>query len=107
MSINRSSLPARILVYSTFVVILTVGMREIAPILTTILFSVFAALIFTPHIRWLNSKGVSGGLSVLLVILLFAFIVALLSMIVVKGAIQFENQIPIYQTRLMEFIDIL
>ena len=46
MSINRSSLPARILVYSTFVVILTVGMREIAPILTTILFSVFAALIF-------------------------------------------------------------
>ena len=107
MSINRSSLPARILVYSTFVVILTVGMREIAPILTTILFSVFAALIFTPHIRWLNSKGVSGGLSVLLVILLFAFIVALLSMIVVKGAIQFENQIPIYQTRLMEFIDVL
>ena len=107
MSINRSSLPAKILVYSTFVVILTVGMREIAPILTTILFSVFAALIFTPHIRWFKRKGIPGGLSVFLVILLFAFIVAVLGVVVAGAAIQFENQIPIYQTRLMEFIDIL
>jgi len=93
--------------YSTFVVILTVGMREIAPILTTILFSVFAALILTPHIRWLKQKGIPGGLSVLLVILLFAFIVAVLGLVVAGAAVQFENQIPIYQTRLIEFIDIL
>ncbi len=68
MSINSSSVPAKILLYITFVVILTVGMREIAIILTTILFSVFAAMIFTLHIRWLKLKGISGGLSVLLVI---------------------------------------
>jgi predicted PurR-regulated permease PerM len=72
MNINSNSVPGRILVYSTFDVILTLGIRELAPILTTILFSVFAALIFTPLIRWLNSKGVSGGLSVLLANLLFA-----------------------------------
>ena len=107
MNINRSSLPTKILVYSTFVVVLTIGMREIAPILTTILFSVFAALILTPHIRWLKQKGIPGGLSVLLVILLFAFIVAVLGVVVFGAVIQFENQIPIYQTRLMEFIDIL
>ncbi len=107
MDINSNSVPGKILVYSTFAVLLTLGMQELAPILIPIFLYIFAALIFTPHIRWLNSKGVSGGLSVLLVILLFGFIVALFSMIVVKGAIQFGNQIPIYQTRLMEFIDII
>jgi len=107
MSINNSSVPARILVYITLVVILTVGMREIATILTTILFSIFAAMIFTPHIRWLKRKGIPGVLSVLLVILLFTFIVAVLGVVVFGAAIQFENQIPIYQTRLMEFIDVL
>lgn len=107
MSINSSSIPARILVYSTFIVILTVGMREIAPILITIIFSVFSALIFTPHIRWLKRKGIPGGLSVLFVILLFALIIAVLGVVVFGAAVQFENQIPTYQTRLIEFIDIL
>ncbi len=82
-------------------------MKEIAPILITITFSVFAALFFTPHIRWLKRKGIPGGLSVLLVIILFALIVAIFSIFVVKGAIQFESQIPIYQTNLMGFIDTL
>ena len=73
MNINSSSVPARVLFYSTFAVILTVGMREIAPILTTIFFSIFAALIFIPLVRWLKHKGIPSGLSVLLVILLFVF----------------------------------
>ncbi len=107
MSINNSPVPARILLYITLVVILTVGMREIATILTTILFSIFAAMIFTPHIRWLKRKGIPGGLSVLLVIFLFTIIVTVLGVVVFGAAIQFENQIPIYQTRLMEFIDVL
>jgi len=70
-------------------------------------FSIFAALIFIPHIRWLKKKGIPAGLSVLLLILLFAFIVTILSMIVVKGTIQFGNKIPIYQTNLVGFIDTL
>ena len=40
-------------------------------------------------------------------ILLFAFIVAVLGLVVAGAAIQFENQIPIYQNRLIEFINIL
>ena len=107
MSINSSSVPAKILVYITFVVILTIGMREIATILTPILFSVFAAMIFTLHIRWLKLKGIPGGLNVLLVIFLFTFIVAVLGVVVFGATIQFENQILIYQTRLMEFKDVL
>ncbi len=107
MNTNSSSVPVRILVYSTFIVVLTVGMREIAPILTIIFLSIFIALIFTPIVRWLRRKGIPGGLSVLLVILLFVLIVAILGAMVAKAAFQFGNQIPIYQMNLVEFIDTL
>ena len=105
MNINSSSVPARVLFYSTFAVILTVGMRVIAPILTTIFFSIFAALIFIPLVRWLKHKGIPSGLSVLLVILLFVFLVAILGLVVVGAAIQFGNQIPSCQTNFTGFID--
>jgi predicted PurR-regulated permease PerM len=82
-------------------------MREISPILTTILFSVFAALILTPLVRWLKHRGLSSGLSVLLVILLFALIVAILGTMVVAAAIEFGSQIPIYHDQLTEFINIM
>jgi AI-2 transport protein TqsA len=105
VNIYNSSVPVRILVYSTFAVVLTVGMREIAPILTIIFLSIFIALIFTPLVRWLRRKGIPGGLSVLLVILLFVLIVAILGAMVAKAAIQFGNQIPMYQTNLIGFIN--
>jgi Predicted permease len=82
-------------------------MREIAPILTTVFFSVFTALIFTPLVRWLKQKGVPGGLSVILVILLFTLIILVLGVIVVGAAIQFGSQIPIYQDQLTEFVNSL
>jgi predicted PurR-regulated permease PerM len=107
MNINNSSVPAKILVYSTVAVILTIGMREISAILTTILFSIFAALLFTPLVRWLKRKGIPGGLSVILVISLFVIIVAILGLMVAEAAIQFGKQIPIYQLNLIGFIDAL
>lgn len=82
-------------------------MREISSILTTVFFSVFTALIFTPLVRWLKQKGVPGGLSVILVILLFTLIILILGVIVVKAAMQFGNQIPIYQAQLTEFTNSL
>jgi AI-2 transport protein TqsA len=56
METNTSSVPARILLYSTLVVILTIGMREISSILTTVIFSIFLAMLFTPLARWLKTK---------------------------------------------------
>jgi len=80
-------------------------MREIASILTIFFFSVFTALIFTPLVRWLKQKGIPGGLSVILVILLFTLIILILGVLVVKTAIQFGNQIPIYQAQLTELVN--
>jgi len=101
---NSNSVPVNILVYSTFAVVLTVGMREIAPIITIIFLSIFIALVFTPLVRWLNRKGIPGGLSVLMVVFLFILIVAILGAVVIKAAGQFGNKIPIYQMNLMYFI---
>lgn len=105
MNMNSISAPVKLLVYSTFAVVLTVGMRELAPILTTILFSIFAALILTPLVRWLKRKGLSSGLSAFLVIFLFALIVVILGIVVVAAAIEFGNQVPIYQTNLNGLIN--
>lgn len=104
---NDQSVPAKILLYSTAAVVLTIGMREIASILTVVFFSLFAALIFTPIVRWLKQKGVPGVLSVILVILLFTLIILVLGVMVVKAAMQFGSQIPIYQVQLTELISSL
>jgi predicted PurR-regulated permease PerM len=101
----NNSTPAKILLYSTAAVILTIGMREISSILTTLFFSIFVALLFTPPVRWLKQKGIPGGLSVLLVILLAVLIFAILGVIVIGGAVQFGSQIPLYQDQLIAFID--
>ena len=104
---NNYSIPVKILFYSTAAVILTIGMREIASILTTFFFSIFAALILTPPVRWLKRKGVPGVLSVLIVIFLLFLVSTVLGVIVLGAAIQFGNQIPVYQDRLIEFVNIL
>ncbi len=105
MKMNNSSVPARILVYSTFAVILTIGMKEISSILTTIFFSIFVALIFTPLIRWFKRKGIPGILSVLLVILLLTLIISVLAVVVVGAAIQIGNQLPNYQNQITGILE--
>lgn len=82
-------------------------MREIASILTVVFFSLFTALIFTPLVRRLKQKGVPGVLSVILVVLLFTLIILILGVIVIKAAMQFGSQIPIYQVQLTEFMNSL
>lgn len=105
MKINSSSVPAQILMYSTFAVILTIGMKEIASILTTVLFSIFAALIFIPLVRRLERKGFSGVLSVLIVIFLFVLVMLVLGVLVVGAAAQIASQFPNYQNQLTAILE--
>ncbi|MGB9928506.1 MAG: AI-2E family transporter [Methanosarcina sp.] len=105
MNETGGSIPAKILLYSTAAVVLTIGMREISSILTTIFFSIFAALIFLSPARWLKKKGVPSTLSVVIVIAVAILIVTILSFVVLGGAIEFGNQIPLYQDRLIAIIN--
>lgn len=107
METNNMSVPAKILLYSTAAVILTIGMREISSILITFFFSVFAAIILTPPVRWLNKKGIPCAVSVLIVIVFLILISTVLGAIVLKAAIQFGSQIPVYQDQLTEFANSL
>lgn len=105
MKISNISVPARILVYSTFAVVLTIGMREISTILTTVFFSIFIALMFTPLVRWFKRKGISGVLSVILVILLLTLIFSVLGVLIVGASIEIGSQLPNYQIQFIEILE--
>ncbi|MDN5309435.1 MAG: transport protein TqsA [Methanolobus sp.] len=100
------SAPAKMLFISVAVVILTVGMRAIASILIPILFSLFATIIFAPLIYKLQKRGVPPVLSIALVILLFLLLFLVVSILTVSAILQFNELIPVYQSRLSERIDI-
>ncbi|RXA21760.1 AI-2E family transporter [Methanosarcina sp. MSH10X1] len=98
------SVPARILLYGTAAVILTIGMREISDILVPVFFSIFAFLIFAPLVNWFQRKGIPGPVSVGLVIFFF-IIVATGAVLLVAGSLfQLSGQIPGYQAQFLEFI---
>lgn len=99
MDTDTRSIPAKLLVYSTAAVILTIGMREIGGILIPIFFSIFAFLIFSPLIHWLQKRGVPGPVSIGLVILLFVIIAIGAVFLVTASMLQLSTQIPAYQTQ--------
>lgn len=103
-SMDNYSVPARILLYSTAVVILTIGMREISGILVPVFFSVFAFLIFAPLVNWFQRKGVPGPVSIGLVIVFFIIIATGTVLLVAGSLLQLSEQIPGYQTQFLDFI---
>jgi predicted PurR-regulated permease PerM len=99
------SAPAKLLFIIVAVVLLTIGMRAIAPILIPILFSLFATLIFAPLIYKLQKRGVHPVISIALVILLFLVIVVVVSILTVSAILQFNELTPAYQSNLAERVD--
>jgi len=105
MDTDNHSIPAKILLYSTAAVILTIGMREIGSVLVPIFFSIFAFLIFSPLVHWLQRKKVPGPISVGLVILFF-IIFAIATVLLVTGSLlQLSTQIPGYQAQFLSTLD--
>jgi len=104
--INKDSysVPARILLYGTAAVILTIGMREISGILVPVFFSIFAFLIFAPLVNWFQRKGVPGPVSVGLVIFFFIIIATGTVLLVAGSLFQLSGQIPGYQTQFSDLI---
>lgn len=103
-SMDNYPLPARILLYSTAVVILTIGMREISGILVPIFFSIFAFLIFAPLVNWFERRNVPGTISIGLVIAFFIIIATSTVLLVAGSLLQLSEQFPDYQTQFLNFI---
>ena len=103
-SMDNYPLPARILLYSTAVVILTIGMREISGILVPVFFSIFAFLIFAPLVNWFERRNVPGTISIGLVIAFFIIIATSTVLLVAGSLLQLSEQFPDYQTQFLNFI---
>jgi predicted PurR-regulated permease PerM len=105
MDEETHSIPARVLIYSTAAVILTIGMQQISTILVPVFFSIFAYLIFAPLVHWLQRKGVPGAVSVGIVILLFIIVAIASGLLVLGSLLQLSTRIPNYETQLMSILE--
>ena len=105
MNGNNSSTPAKVLIYSTAAVLLTLGMEAISSILVPIFFAIFSFLIFSPLVHLLIKKGVSGKISVLLVILFFFIVFAGTAILFVSSLVQLSDQIPDYENQFDSTLD--
>lgn len=103
-SMDNFSGPAGILLYSTAVVILTIGMREISGILLPVFFSIFAFLIFAPLVNWFERRGVPGPISIGLVIMFFIIIATGTVLLVAGSLLQLSEQIPGYEAQFLDFV---
>ena len=102
---NISSTPAKILIYSTAAVLLTLGMKAISTILLPIFFAIFAFLIFTPLVHWLMRKKVPGTVSVILVILFFIFVFVGTAILFANSLLQISGRIPSYENQLQSILN--
>ncbi|RXA21958.1 AI-2E family transporter [Methanosarcina sp. MSH10X1] len=107
VSINTSTIstPAKILIYSTAAVLLTLGMKAISDILVPVFFALFAFLIFSPLVHWLMRKGVPGKISVLVVILLFMFVFVGTAILFASSLLQLSGRIPSYENQLQSILN--
>ncbi|MEL7663011.1 MAG: AI-2E family transporter [Methanosarcina mazei] len=99
------STPARVLIYSTAAVLLTIGMKAISSILMPIFFSIFSYLIFAPLVRWLMRKRVPGKISVVLVILVFIFVFVGTTLLFANSLLQLSGRIPNYENQLTSILN--
>ena len=105
MNTDTISTPAKILIYSTAAVILTLGMKAISDILVPVFFALFAFLIFSPLVHWLMRRGVPGKISVFLVILLFIFVFFGTAILFANSLLQLSGRIPSYENQLQNILD--
>ncbi len=102
---NTGSIPAKVLIYSTAAVLLTLGMKAISTILLPVFFALFAYLIFAPLVHWLQRKGVPGTVSVLLVILFFIFVFFGTAILFASSLLQLSGRIPSYENQLESILN--
>lgn len=88
-----------LLTLAAFVVVVA-GMRAAQDILIPFLLSLFIAIIVTPLLRWLRSKGVPAGLAILLIILMILLAGFLIAVLVGSSLTDFSNSLPAYQNGL-------
>lgn len=83
-------------------VVVVAGMRAAESLLVPFLLSLFIAVICSPPLHWLKSRGVPGGLAVLVIIALIVLMGMLVGAVVGASITSFKADLPEYQARLQE-----
>ena len=81
-------------------VIVVAGLKAAAALVNPFLLAVFIAVISTPSIFWLESRGLARGIALLVVILVVVGILLALSVVVGASINDFTNDLPRYTERL-------
>jgi len=88
------------LIHIAALVVILVGMRAAAPIITPFLLALFISIIGVSPLSWLKTKGVPNVLSVVIVIVLMLLFVMLLGGITGTSIASFSQNLPSYESKL-------
>lgn len=82
--------------------IIIASMKAAAPILNPLFLSIFIAVICSPSLAWLDKRGLSSTLSIVLVMSVLIIIIGTLGIYVVSSVDEFSKQLPSYQHNLKQ-----
>jgi len=95
------SAPARaLLVAGAFALVITV-LQSAASILTPLLLAVFIAIVMTPILRWMRSRGVPKWGALMVIAFILLDIGSLLALVTTGSVEGFRDSLPTYQERFM------
>ncbi len=88
------------MVTTAAIVVVIAGMKMAESLLVPFLLSVFIALILSPVMNWLKSKGIPAAIAIGLVVLVVILLNWLLGLLVGSSISDFRQNLPEYQERL-------
>lgn len=92
--------PSRFLITAAAFVIVVAGMKAAVDIIVPFLLSVFLAVISTPALFWLRSRGVSTGVAILLVSMVILLAGLLIGTLLTTSIADFTQDLPAYANKL-------
>ena len=99
-SISRKATVSQIMLILAAFVIVVAGMRAATTIIVPFLLAAFIAIISAPPMFWLQRKGISKWLSLLIVIFGIVLIGWLILALVSSSIRSFTNDLPVYEAKL-------
>lgn len=93
---------AQVLVILASFVVIVAGMKAAESIIVPFLLAVFISIVTSPPFFWMQKKGIPKGISLLLVILFFLFVIALIGVLIGASVTDFTTKLPFYEAKLQD-----
>ncbi|WP_045860816.1 AI-2E family transporter [Teredinibacter purpureus] len=98
---QRSPITVFLIGLAAFIVVVA-GMRTAESLLVPFLLSLFIAVICTPPLLWMKSRGLPGWLAMLIVVANIVVVGLVIGVVVGSAIGDFRQDLPLYQQRLTE-----